>query len=249
MPDRDVLYSKHVVGRGKALYEVARARGLEGIIAKRADSTYQERRSREWLKIKAVRRQEFVVGGWTEPRRSRTGFGALLLGVYDGDALLSVGSVGTGFDDRLLTEILAKLEPLERKTPAFASPPKTDTPAHWVQPKLVAEVAFAEWTDDDQLRHPSFVAMRADKDPREVVRRGARPNVSSSDRRRRRRVGQDSWQQRDNVTLPRFGKGRRLDHMAHAIWNGTINFGLVTIPVKLQTAIRTNDVPFQLFAR
>ncbi len=170
VPDHDVLYSKHVVGSGKALYDVARARGLEGIIAKRATSTYQERRSRDWLKIKAVRRQEFVVGGWTEPRRSRKGFGALLLGVYDGDALVSVGSVGTGFDNRLLTEILARLEPLERKTPAFENPPKTDTPAHWTQPKLVAEVAFAEWTDDDQLRHPAFVAMRADKDPREVVR-------------------------------------------------------------------------------
>ncbi len=185
VPDHDVLFSKHVVGRGVELYNVARDRGLEGIVAKRAASTYQERRSRDWLKIKAVRRQEFVVGGWTEPRKSRQGFGALLLGVYDGDRFVSVGSVGTGFDGRLLSEIHAQLEKLERKTPPFELPPKTDTRAHWAQPKLVAEVAFTEWTDDDQLRHPAFVALRVDKDPREVVREHPEAVAAAAPARRR----------------------------------------------------------------
>jgi bifunctional non-homologous end joining protein LigD len=165
-----VMYSKHVVGDGKSLFELARQRGLEGIVAKRLDSTYHERRSRDWLKIKTQHRQEFVIGGWTEARGSRSHFGALLLGVYDGDDLLYAGSVGTGFDERKLSAIAAKMEPLARKTAAFSKAPKTDTPAHWIRPDLVAEVSFAEWTRDGLLRQPVFVALRSDKDPHEIVR-------------------------------------------------------------------------------
>ena len=126
------------------------------------------RRSRDWVKIKTQLRQETVVGGWTEGRRSRKHFGALLVGVYDNGELRYVGSVGTGFDDKLLTGIAAKLAPLERKTPAFANPPKTDTKAHWVTPALVAEVAFREWTRDRLMRHPVFVGLRYDKAPKDV---------------------------------------------------------------------------------
>ncbi|MEO6990790.1 MAG: non-homologous end-joining DNA ligase, partial [Candidatus Baltobacteraceae bacterium] len=167
---RGVLFSKHVVGEGKTLFAFARERGLEGIVAKRRASKYVERRSKDWLKIKAVQRTECVIGGWTEGRGSRKGFGALLVGVYDGEELVSAGSVGTGFDAKLLASIAARLAPLERKTSPFKTPPKTDAPAHWVRPELVAEIAFGEWTRDGQLRHPVFVALRIDKDPKDVVR-------------------------------------------------------------------------------
>lgn len=169
-----VLYSKHVVGDGIDLYRLARERGLEGIVAKRRDSAYQGKRSRDWLKIKTQARQEFVIGGWTEARGSRKHFGALLIGVYERAALVYAGSVGTGFDAKKLAAIMAKLAPLERKTRPFTEAPKTDTPAHWVSPKLVAEIGFTEWTRDAVLRHPVFVALRDDKDPKCVVREGPR---------------------------------------------------------------------------
>jgi bifunctional non-homologous end joining protein LigD len=165
-----VIFSKHVVGSGGTLFAFAREHGIEGIVAKRRDSTYQSRRSRDWLKIKVQARQEFVVGGWTEGRRGRKHFGALLLGVYEGDQLVYTGSVGTGFDARLLESLAAKLAPLERKTAPFATKPKTDTPAHWVSPELVAEISFSEWTRDGLLRQPVFIALREDKDPKSVVR-------------------------------------------------------------------------------
>jgi bifunctional non-homologous end joining protein LigD len=163
-----VMLSKHVIGDGKKLFELARSQGLEGIVGKLRDSKYVTRRSRDWVKIKTQLRQETVVGGWTEGRRSRKHFGALLVGVYDGGELRYAGSVGTGFDDKLLAGIAAKLAPLERKTSPFANPPKTDTKAHWVKPELVAEVAFREWTRDHLMRHPVFVGLRYDKQPEDV---------------------------------------------------------------------------------
>ncbi|MBC5798371.1 MAG: hypothetical protein GIX03_01735 [Candidatus Eremiobacteraeota bacterium] len=165
-----VMLGKHVVGNGTELFALARQRGLEGIVAKKRTSTYHERRSREWMKMKVLARQEFVIGGWTDARGSREHFGALLVGVYDGDGLLYAGSVGTGFDDKKLAAIAAKLRPLERKTSPFKAKPKTDSPAHWTSPALVAEVTFTQWTRDGMLRHPVFVALRSDKDPREITR-------------------------------------------------------------------------------
>jgi len=179
-----VLYSKHVEGDGKALFEVARERGLEGIVGKRRDSKYVARRSRDWVKIKTVLRQETVIGGWTEGRGSRKYFGALLVGLYDGDEFLYAGSVGTGFDDKLLAGIAGKLAPLERKTSPFALPPQTDTKAHWVTPALVAEVSLREWTRDGLMRHPVFVGLRADKAPADAVRErpAAANDVAASER-------------------------------------------------------------------
>ena len=165
-----VLFSKHVLADGKRLFELARERDLEDIMAKRRDSTYQGRRSRDWLKIKIGKRQECVVGGWTEGRGSRKHFGALLVGVYEKDEFVYVGSVGTGFDAKKLSALAKRLEPLERKTPPFANPPKTDTKAHWAKPELVAEIAFNEWTRDGVMRQPVFIALREEKAPREVVR-------------------------------------------------------------------------------
>jgi bifunctional non-homologous end joining protein LigD len=170
-----VMLSKSVEGTGLKLYALAKERGLEGIVGKRSASTYQERRSSDWVKIKAVVRQEIVIGGWTEGRGSRKHFGALLAGVYEGDTLAYAGSVGTGFDEKKLAAIAAKLAPLERKTSPFAKPPKTVARAHWVTPSLIAEVTFTEWTRDGSMRHPVFVALRDDKDAHDVVRERALP--------------------------------------------------------------------------
>ncbi|HTX58667.1 MAG TPA: non-homologous end-joining DNA ligase [Verrucomicrobiae bacterium] len=167
--DTLVLYSKHVVGRGKSLFAQAKREHLEGIIAKKRASTYQERRSRDWLKIKAQHEQEFVVAGWTEPKGSRTGFGALLLGVYENEKLRYVGSVGTGFSAKVLRELHARLRALERKTSPFANEVDANAAVHWAKPRLVAEVRFTEWTRDGYLRQPAYLGMREDKDPRDVV--------------------------------------------------------------------------------
>jgi bifunctional non-homologous end joining protein LigD len=167
--DTRVLYSKHVIGKGKALFESARKQHLEGIIGKRRDSTYQERRSRDWVKIKTSYEQEFVVGGWTEPKGSRKGFGALLLGVYQAKLLRFVGSVGTGFTAKMLNQLYARLRPMERKTSPFANPVVANSLVHWTSPQLVVEVRFSEWTRDGYLRQPAYLGLRPDKSADEVV--------------------------------------------------------------------------------
>lgn len=163
-------YSDHVRGDGEGLMELARTRGLEGIIAKRADSRYAAGRSRDWLKFKLHQRQEAVVAGYTDPRGSRTQFGALVLGVFDPSAerLVYVGRVGTGFDAATRRDLRARMQPADR--PVLAGAPG---PVHWVEPELVIEVEFAEWTPDGRLRAPVFVGLRADKPPRECVREQA----------------------------------------------------------------------------
>ncbi|HVN70048.1 MAG TPA: non-homologous end-joining DNA ligase [Candidatus Binatia bacterium] len=167
--DTLVLYSKHVVGRGKALFERAKEQHLEGIIGKRRDSTYQERRSRDWLKIKTGYEQEFVVGGWTEPKGSRKGFGALLLGVYEKGKLRYVGAVGTGFDAKLLRDLHERLRKIERKTQPFVNEVVANAPVHWAKPELVVEVRFAQWTNDGYLRQPAYLGLRPDKPAAAVV--------------------------------------------------------------------------------
>ena len=167
--DELVLFSKHIVGEGKLLYESARKQRLEGIIGKKRDSTYQERRSRDWVKIKTGFEQEFVVGGWTEPKGSRKGFGALLLGVYEKKMLRYVGSVGTGFTAKLLRELHVRLRGIERKTSPFSNPVDANAPTHWATPELVVEVRFSEWTRDGYLRQPAYLGLRPDKPARDVV--------------------------------------------------------------------------------
>lgn len=171
--DTLVLYSKHVPGAGKALYQQAQKQDLEGIVGKRRDSTYQERRTRDWVKIKAQLVQECVVGGYTEPRGSRKGFGSLLLGLYERGTLQYVGHVGTGFSGEKLVAITAQLKKLERKTSPFANDVDANTPAHFVVPKLVAQVRFTEWTRDGYMRHPAFLGLRPDKKPQQCVRERA----------------------------------------------------------------------------
>jgi bifunctional non-homologous end joining protein LigD len=165
-------YSDHIQGRGAIVHEEACRFAAEGIICKKIDSTYSERRTRAWVKVKCIKRQEFVIGGFTEPSGSRKGFGALLLGYYEGDDLVYCGKVGTGFNDKLLRDLRKQMDDLERKTPPFSNPPTGSEAkkAHWVTPELLGEVEFTEWTTEGSLRHPSFQGLRTDKKPREVVR-------------------------------------------------------------------------------
>jgi bifunctional non-homologous end joining protein LigD len=193
-PDGVIRYSDHVEGRGRQFYEQACAMGLEGIIAKRADRPYRAGRGTDWLKIKCVHRQEFVVVGYTDPQRSRQGFGALLLGVNDAErGLVFAGKVGTGFTNRVLRELHAKLAQHERKTPAVADPPRGAEAkgVHWLEPKFVAEVVFTEWTEDGRIRHPSFQGLREDKAAKDVVRElpRSRPRSVSGTRSHAERAG------------------------------------------------------------
>lgn len=166
-----VLLSEHEEVHGKALFEAAARQGLEGIIAKDGDSPYREgARSHAWLKIKTHRRQEAVIGGFTEPRGSRKDFGALVLGVYDGDELTYIGHTGGGFNVQSLADLRARLEPLIQRTWPFRSKPKTNAAVHWVKPQLVCEVSFQEWTRDGIMRMPIFVGLREDKLAKDVRR-------------------------------------------------------------------------------
>jgi bifunctional non-homologous end joining protein LigD len=165
-----VRYSDHVVGQGDRFHAEACRRGLEGIVSKQRDSKYVPGRSGLWVKTKCSSRQEFVIGGYTEPQGSRAGPGALLLGTRDnGDGLRYRGRVGTGFTQETLRELRQKLTRLETKASPFSTPPRIRG-AHWVRPRIVAEVSFGSWTDDGKLRHPSFVGLRDDKPASEVVR-------------------------------------------------------------------------------
>jgi bifunctional non-homologous end joining protein LigD len=156
-------------GDGKKMLAEARRQGWEGIIAKRVDSRYEPgNRSRNWLKLKIEFRQEFVVGGYTEPRNSREHIGALLLGYFDRGRFIYVGHTGGGFTRQGLEEMYGRLKPLVRKTSPFAETPKTNEKAHWVTPEVVVEVKFNEWTADRRLRQPIFLGVRDDKDAKEV---------------------------------------------------------------------------------
>jgi bifunctional non-homologous end joining protein LigD len=154
---------------GEALYREACRKGWEGVIAKRVDSTYTSARSRDWLKFKCSAEQELVVGGYTAPQGSRTDLGALLLGHYEGDRLRYAGKVGTGFTQAILEDLHAQLSPLERPDSPFADPIK-EKGTTWVEPRLVAQIGFSEWTRDGRLRHPRYLGLRDDKAAREVVR-------------------------------------------------------------------------------
>ncbi|HMD35116.1 MAG TPA: non-homologous end-joining DNA ligase, partial [Vicinamibacterales bacterium] len=164
-----IRISRQVRGDGRALMDEARKNGWEGLIAKHAASQYASgRRSPDWRKIKIHQEQEFVIGGWTEPRNTRSHFGALLLGVYENDDLIYCGHTGTGFNERELAKVTRLLKPLETDTTPFRNKPKTNERPHWARPELVAQVRFTEWTADRKLRHPVYLGLRDDKRPTEV---------------------------------------------------------------------------------
>jgi len=165
-----IHFSDHVTGNGEKLFDSLCKSGLEGIVSKRADSPYRVGlRTQTWLKVKCLHRQELVILGWTPSDKSR-GFRALLLGVHENGVLRYAGKVGTGFNMQTIDDLLEKMKPLERKTAPVEAPRAAVRGAHWITPKLVAEIAFTEWTDEGLLRHPSFIAIREDKAENEVVR-------------------------------------------------------------------------------
>ncbi|HZZ29913.1 MAG TPA: non-homologous end-joining DNA ligase [Pirellulales bacterium] len=169
-------YSEHLLGSGAAFLRKMCRLGLEGMISKRRDAPYIPGRTGAWLKSKCRQEQEFVVGGYTRPAGSRIGFGALLLGYYQaGSKLIYAGRVGTGFNSRSLRDILSRLKSLEQKASSFATKriPGATGAVHWVQPKLVAQIQFNNWTDDSLLRQAAFLGLRQDKPSREVKRERA----------------------------------------------------------------------------
>jgi bifunctional non-homologous end joining protein LigD len=167
-----ILYSDHLTGSGERFFQAACQHGLEGIIAKRVDSLYMQRRSRQWVKVKCIKRQEFVVGGYTEPKGTRAYLGSLLMGYYDNKRnLIYCGHVGTGFDSNSIKIVYDRLKELQQDHSPFASPIKDRSGfrVHWTSPRMVVEVKYSTWTDDGLLRHPSFIGIREDKSPKEVT--------------------------------------------------------------------------------
>jgi bifunctional non-homologous end joining protein LigD len=170
-----IRFSEHIEGNGDAFFAEACRAGLEGIVSKRRDQPHHAGRHGGWLKTKCVQRQEFVVGGFTDPEGMRAGIGALLIGYYEGERLIFSGKVGTGFTHKMTLDLRAKLDRIEVNAAPFIPPPlgSLGRNAHWVKPELVCEVVFTEWTTDGKIRHPSFQGLRKDKNPKQVVRENA----------------------------------------------------------------------------
>lgn len=174
-----VRYSDHIVGQGEELFERFCGAGLEGVISKRADARYSGSRGGSWVKTKCIRRQEFVIIGWT-PSDKKRGFRSLLLGVNDKGKLRFAGKVGTGFTADEIEHLLTIMKPLERKTPTVEAPRAVVRGAHWIAPKLVAEIAYTEMTEEGVLRHPSYLGLREDKKPEAIVLETEMPVASAT---------------------------------------------------------------------
>ncbi|WP_271574399.1 SDR family NAD(P)-dependent oxidoreductase [Bradyrhizobium sp. CCBAU 11361] len=171
-----IAFSHHRKANGTKFFAEAEQRGLEGIMAKRADSAYASgSRTPDWLRIKTAKRQEVVIAGFTAPRRTRPFFGALVLAVREGDAWRYIGHVGTGFSHKALEDLHAKLVKLTTPKSPFPAKVKDEAATTWVRPSLVAEVKFAEWTSKGELRQPVYLGLRSDKRAKDVVRERERP--------------------------------------------------------------------------
>jgi bifunctional non-homologous end joining protein LigD len=172
LPYKDPLrFIESRSGDGLAYFKEACKDGWEGLIAKRAESTYQYRRSEDWLKFKCVNDQEMVIGGFTDPHGKRIGFGALLLGYYDHGKLKYAGKVGTGFSNEVLNDLIIKLKKIEIDVSPFDEE-VNEKDVHWVRPDVVAEIGFENWTREGRLRQPRYRGLRYDKNPKDVVREG-----------------------------------------------------------------------------
>ena len=189
LPQESIIkYSDHLHASGKDFFEIAVTKGLEGVMAKKADSLYYPGvRTQQWLKIKTHRRQEVVIGGFTKGRNSRQYFGALILGVYENNELVYIGHTGSGFNQKSLVDMYKKLEPLITDKCPFRKKPKTNMPAIWVKPELVAEVKFQEWTNENILRIPIFLGLREDKKARDVKREQSANIKSPNDEVKKKR--------------------------------------------------------------
>ena len=214
-----ILFGDHVIGRGEELFREVCKTGGEGIISKKAGATYHAgARTRDWLKIKCVQRQEFVIVGWSESDR-RLGFRSLLLAVKEGRKLIYSGKVGTGFNAKLIQDIMDRMQPLETDKARVEVPRADRKGAHWIKPKLVAEIAFSEFTDDGILRHPSFIALREDKPASEVVREMPK-HLTKSEKKKKARAIAESFgieiSNPDRVIFPKdnLTKGDLADYYA-----------------------------------
>ncbi len=166
-PGPFVKYSDHVDGEGEQFFREIEKFRLEGMIAKRAASKYVQKRTSDWLKVKTVMRSEVVIGGYTQPRGTRSYFGSLVCGLYKGRDLHYVAHTGGGFNEKTLASIYKLMQPLKTDKSPFVKPPKTNEPVQWLTPKLVAEVKFSEWTADERMRQPIFLGLREDKKPQD----------------------------------------------------------------------------------
>jgi len=166
-PASFVKYSDHVAAEGEQFFREIEKFRLEGMIAKRANSKYVQKRTSDWLKVKTVMRSEVVIGGYTQPRGTRSYFGSLVCGLYKGRELHYVAHTGGGFNEKLLASIYKLMQPLKTDKSPFIKPPKTNEPVQWLTPKLVAEVKFSEWTADERMRQPIFLGLREDKKPQD----------------------------------------------------------------------------------
>ena len=221
--------SDQVTGDGRALFKQAMDRGWEGLIAKHARSLYKSgKRSPDWRKLKIVHEQEFVIGGWTEPRDTRAYFGALLIGVYEAGTppasspkpLVYCGHIGTGFNEKELARVMKLLKPLEVKTSPFSEKLKTNETPHWVKPTLVAQVKFTEWTTDGKLRHPVYLGLRDDKKANDVRREDA-PRVQGSALRAQASTKRASHAAH-NETVPTDGVVEQLSSLEAARKDGVL---------------------------
>src|SRR5437870_3733120 len=167
-----IRYSEHINGSGDAFFKHACEYGIEGIVSKLANSHYESTRNRNWLKVKCAKQQEFVIAGYTPSSKGLPGFGSLVLGVYEKGKLVYAGRVGTGFTFKQRSDLKKQLDKASRHTSPLVVVPKDPglRETHWTEPKMVAEVAFTEWTSDGSIRHPSFQGLREDKNPKEAVR-------------------------------------------------------------------------------
>jgi bifunctional non-homologous end joining protein LigD len=167
-----IRFSDHIIGQGAAFFEQATKLGLEGVVSKKRDSTYQPGRRTGWLKLKCKRRQPFVIGGYTDQEGMKGGLGALLVGHYDHGRFSFAGRVGSGFTQKITADLLRRLAPLARRTSPFDPPPEGPLArtAHFVEPSLVCAVTFTEWTDDDRIRHPVYEGLVKGADPATVSR-------------------------------------------------------------------------------
>jgi bifunctional non-homologous end joining protein LigD len=226
-----IHYSDHIIGKGEALFDKFCSAGLEGIISKRADARYVGSRNGTWLKTKCIKRQEFVVVGWTSSDKGR-GFRSLLLGVNVGGKLRYAGKVGTGFDNAEILALGERMEPLASDTPTVAAPRAAARGAHWIKPVLVAEIAYTEMTNDGTLRHPSYLGLRDDKKPQAVVLETEAPVAKVTSRA----TSAVTITNRDRVIDPEgITKGQLADHYAAVAeimlpWVGSRPISLVRCP-------------------
>ncbi len=164
-PSNFIKLSEHIEGDGEEFFQHIEKFHLEGMIAKRATSKYIQKRTTDWLKVKTIMRSEVVIGGYTQPRGTRSHFGSLVVGLYRGGDLIYVAHTGGGFNEETLRKLYKLMQPIEIKECPFKQKPKTNEPVQWVKPKLVAEVKFSEWTADEKMRQPIFLGLREDKKP------------------------------------------------------------------------------------